>query len=769
MSIIAIIDFVACFTLFSVLLILLFRNRTLMRQDIRILSSIIVLITLAYIFFMFLEWMNINHQLETVENIIGSSIPIMWAFFIYSYIQHGLNEMLSMHKENLKITLNSIGDAVIATDLSGRIIRMNPAAELLTGWDTHAAMGKKVDEFLMLYDPESRKKIANPVNRVLETGKMVKIGQSVLVAKDKREIYIADSAAPIYNVNKELSGVVLVFSDMTERYIQNEKVRISEERYNLAVNGTKAGVWDWFIQSDKLVLNERWAEIIGYSLKELEPVAPAMWRRLVHPRDLIYLEELIESHFKGEIENVESESRLRHKNGEWIWTMSRGMVVQRDNRGNPLRMTGTIIDITRQKKAEMELKTQMEENLSLNDEYAAQNEELTNSLERIKGINEELKEARQVAEESYQLKSAFLANMSHEIRTPMNGIIGFSELLKDPKLPEEKRMHFAEIVIDSSRQLLNIVNDILDISQIETGKVSLLPEKVNINELIQILHAFFEPQAIIKKLKLVISKPLKDEESLVVTDRTRLRQILTNLINNAIKFTSEGQVEFGYKVSKDELEFYVADTGIGIPPEFKEKIFEPFRQANLEITNIYGGTGLGLTISHKLTEMLGGRIWLESNPGKGSIFYFTLPFKPENKKEPTNPVKEIKIRKKNQNMVILVVEDDEVNYLFLETVLSKNGIRSKRALNGVDAVELCSKNPDIGMVLMDIKLPLMNGYEATRRIKKIRPDLPIIAQTAYAMHEDRNKAIQAGCDGYISKPIITAELLKLIDKLSPKK
>jgi CheY-like chemotaxis protein len=252
-----------------------------------------------------------------------------------------------------------------------------------------------------------------------------------------------------------------------------------------------------------------------------------------------------------------------------------------------------------------------------------------------------------------------------------------------------------------------------------------------------------------------------------MTDRSRLRQILTNLLNNAIKFTNAGHIKFGYQRINNYLEFFVEDTGIGIPEELHEKVFEPFRQADLEITNRYGGTGLGLTISRRLVELLGGKIRVESRQGNGSVFYFTLPFEQNTLKNTAEEPK--KIKKKTYDMLVLIVEDDEVNYLFLETVLSKSNIKTIRAVNGIEAVEICAVNNDINLILMDIKLPFLNGYEATRRIKIIKPDLPIIAQTAYAMHEDREKALEAGCDGYISKPIITSELLKLIDTLKVKK
>jgi PAS domain S-box-containing protein len=758
MNIIAGLDILTFIAVLVAAFFVLFIRKIPIKRDIRLIILSLQLVTLGYIFFLIIEWLGISHPHEQVENIIGAIIPLLWAFVIYSFIQHGINRDLTINKENLRITLKSIGDAVIATDVTGKITSMNPAAEILTGSKYPNAKGKKIEDIFSLVSFSTGKKIDNPVEIVMKTGKTVKLGsQTILITKDKDEYYITDSAAPIYNDDQEICGVVLVFSDMTELHKQEDRLRESEERLKLAINGTKAGLWDFFIQSGKVVFNKRWAEMIGYELIELEPLGIDTWKKLSHPEDMIRLDELLELHFDKKTDFFECETRLKHKSGHWVWVIIRGMVVTRDNLGNPLRMTGTQIDISNQKRIEFALKAQMEENIALNEEYITQNEELTKNIESIRRINEELHDAKLVAEESYRLKSAFLANMSHEIRTPMNGIIGFSELLKSAQLPEEKREYYA-----------TIVNDILDISRIETGKVSLIYEDIKVNDLINILFAFFEPQISGKNIKLVAHKPLSNNSSTLRTDKTRLRQVLTNLLNNALKFTQKGQIKFGYRINEGFMEFFVEDSGIGIPEELYEKIFEPFRQAELDIPNQYGGTGLGLTISRKLVDLLGGKIWLESKPGKGSVFYFTLPLHANVSARSIVENPDVTVINKFNNMVVLVVEDDEINYLFLETVLSKNKIKIIRALNGIEAVDICSKNPNIKLVLMDIKLPYMNGYEATRRIKQQNPGLPVIAQTAYAMLEDRNKAIEAGCDGYISKPIIKADLLKLIDQYGDK-
>jgi len=765
MSIIVIFDMISILSGLVAIFWLITASRQIIPRDIRVLVLVLVFVTVCYEVFIMIKWLGLTGSIESFENMIGALIPMMWAFVIYSFIQKGINQEIRDNEENLRITLNSIGDGVIATDTRSKVTRMNPVAEYLTGWTFQESKGKKLEEIFKLINPATRNKLKDPVGVVLETGKMVSLSNMpVLVARDRKEYYISYSASPIFNTDNEVTGVVLVFSDETEKYLQREKLRESEERLNLAIKGTRAGLWDWDLRTGKLICNDEWASMIGYTLQELGPLTFKTWQKLTLPEDMIKAEDILAQYFQGKIESYECETRMKHKKGYWIWVLDRGMLVERDSDNNPVRMIGTHIDISRQKKSELELKAQMDENQTLNEAYLAQNVALTSSIERFQKINEELKIAKQKAEESDRLKSAFLANMSHEIRTPMNGVIGFSEMLSDPDLSPASRMEYASIIIDSSRQLLSIVNDILDISRIEAGLVSLSKEDVKVNDLLSVLYAFFEPQARVKNLDLQFVKSLNYDESVLYTDKTRLRQILTNLINNALKFTQSGTIEVGYELIEGYMKFYVRDSGIGIPVELHSKIFEPFRQVELEITYHYGGTGLGLSISRKLVELLKGKIWLESQPGQGSVFYFTVPLLTHNEMENSEQKPLERKDLQVQGKVVLIAEDDDTNYLYLEAALAKAKLKLLRAFNGIQAVEMCKTNKEIQLVLMDIKMPLMNGYDATVLIKQDRSDLPIIVQTAYAMVEERNMAFAAGCDDYIAKPIKKAELVEMVMK-----
>ena len=378
---------------------------------------------------------------------------------------------------------------------------------------------------------------------------------------------------------------------------------------------------------------------------------------------------------------------------------------------------------------------------------------------------EELISAKEKAEESDRLKSSFLANMSHEIRTPMNGILGFISLLQEPDLTGEEKDEYIQIVKKSGDRLLNTIHDIIDISKIESGQMSVTLTDVNINELQGHLHAFFKQEAESNGLQLFYSGGVPDNQATVKTDRGKLNSVMTNLIKNAIKYTKRGYVEFGCSIQGDQLEFYVRDTGIGIPENKHQLIFERFVQADISHSRPFEGSGLGLSISKAYIEMLGGAIWIQSEEGKGSTFYFQIPLTTAKiSVATTSPEGAILPKTKLQPLKILVTEDDQVNFNYIQVVLKKQGHTLIHSITGAEAVAISRQLDDLDLILMDIKLPDMDGYEATRQIRRFNAEIPIIALTALTFEGDREKALEAGCTDYLSKPVKSNTLNLAISK-----
>ncbi|MCD4789141.1 MAG: response regulator [Bacteroidales bacterium] len=380
----------------------------------------------------------------------------------------------------------------------------------------------------------------------------------------------------------------------------------------------------------------------------------------------------------------------------------------------------------------------------------------------------ELKHAKEKAEESDKLKTAFLANMSHEIRTPMNTIIGFSELLNDPDLTIENRKEFISLINENSKILLNLIEDIIDVAKIEAEQIKIIQSTCQVNQILDDFKNFYTDVLESNKQKEIeirVKKENMDERFAIITDPLRFRQIMNNLIGNAIKFTDRGYIEFGYSIIDGNIiQFYIKDSGIGLSPEKLSLIFERFRQAEESNTKEYGGTGLGLTISKRLAEMLGGTIWVESVLHEGSTFFFNLPLKLAKNGVEMKPFVKLNDKHEWSDKIILVAEDEISNFELVKAALQKTDVQILRAKNGIEAVSICKDNDDIDLVLMDIRMPEMSGYDATRKIKTFRSDLPVISLTAYAMADDKDKSLQAGCDDYISKPIKPRELINKISR-----
>lgn len=418
--------------------------------------------------------------------------------------------------------------------------------------------------------------------------------------------------------------------------------------------------------------------------------------------------------------------------------------------------------------------------VSTYDAAIIKNDELLQSQNELKRINEnledivdertkELKIAKERAEESDRLKSVFLATISHELRTPLNAIIGFSEILSE-KEKDPETTDLSKIILKSGNHLLSIIEDLFDVTMIEAGVIKTHLEECSLSCIFEdVDHIIRTEQINLAKTDIEIKQDLHQNEDIIIhTDQGRLRQILINILKNALKFTFKGSIEYGCTLEemncKRMLQFYVKDTGIGIPFDKQEDIFDLFGQVEESSTRNFGGFGIGLSISKKLTELLGGKIWLESEEGKGSTFYFTIEIgELEKNKE------EIHITNhssKNLNGAkVLVVEDVYVNYQLLEFILSEESVETSWAKNGLESVNLLKEGNEYDLILMDINMDVMDGYRTIKEIRRLNSDIPIIAQTAYALDGDEEKIIKSGCVDYISKPIKKEELLDKVFKV----
>ncbi len=534
---------------------------------------------------------------------------------------------------------------------------------------------------------------------------------------------------------------IMLFYTQNRRYDAEQSLRDTEQRFALAIQGTNDGIFDWDLKTGKVFYSRQFFGMLGQDREAFIGTIDD-FRDLIHPDDLHKVWQYIERYLHHEISEYSNSFRLRHESGRWSWVNSRAKAIfNRD--GEAIRMVGANIDIT-----------------------------------YMKEYQEKLKSEKQMAEKANRAKSDFLAHMSHEIRTPLTAISGIAEIFqKDSDSLNSKQQQLARTLASSTSTLKDLVSDILDFSKIESGELELTHENFKLDDLFQQVISIMSVNARAKGLEFIF-KYSNTKGMDFFGDKTRFRQILINLVGNAIKFTEKGNVTVAATAEEREgtqfLEIIVSDTGIGIAHENQDIIFERFKQADSSVSRRYGGTGLGLPISRNLAQLMGGSIFVESEPGKGSSFTLLLPIRDaaapaetENKILSQKLSEKIRTALSGENR-ILMVEDYEGNIVVIGYILDEIGCHYDVARTGLEALNLW-KEKHYDLVLMDIQMPEMDGFTATTQIRimegeKDLPRTPIIGMTAHALVGDKDKCIAAGMDAYLPKPIVETDLKAQIFK-----
>ena len=689
------------------------------------------------------------------------------------HITEASRQALVRSEESLATTLMSIGDAVIATDTTGCVLRMNGVAQKMTGWSSDEACGRPIDEVFRIIHEQTRSPVAIPVAAALATGEVQNLANhTVLIARDGSELPISDSAAPIMDGSGAMQGVVLVFRDVTrERDAENAirgqnellEQRVTERTRMLAQSARDFRdlsesmpqiVWVCEPDGRNVYFNRQWVEYTGLTLEESYGHG---WNKPFHPDDQKRAWEAWQNavHTNG---IYSLEVRLRRADGEYLWWLVRG-VPTIDQHGKVLKWYGTCTNIDHIKRAEAEL------------------QQHRNHLEElIAQRTEELTEAKQAAEVANLTKSTFLANMSHEIRTPMNAILGLTHLLRRDEMRPEQSTRLDKIDM-AAKHLLAVINDVLDLSKIEAGKFVLEDAPVNIDALLGNVASMLAQKTRDKGLRFNIETTALPHQ--IQGDATRLQQALLNYAANAIKFTNSGHITLRVTQEAETedtttLRFEVEDTGIGIAPEVQSKLFNAFEQADNSTTRKYGGTGLGLAITRRIAEVMGGGAGVTSTLGTGSTFWFTAVLRKTNDSETEatrgrDEAAEQIILRDHAGKRILLAEDEPINREIGQVLLETVGLAVDLAENGLEAVEK-ARSGSYAVILMDMQMPEMDGLDATLQIRQLpgHRTTPIIAMTANAFAEDKNRCIEAGMDDFLTKPaepeVLYAMLLKWVEQ-----
>ncbi|MDP9175979.1 MAG: PAS domain S-box protein [Planctomycetota bacterium] len=642
---------------------------------------------------------------------------------------------LAQQRMSFETTLSSISDAVIVTDTRTHVTYMNPAAQFLTGWTQQEALGSLLTKVFNIVDEQLRHPVESPVDKAIREGPIVgHANHTVLIAKDGRHFPIDDSAAPIRDKSGTILGAVLVFHDIAQQRRAKQQMEISELRYRRLFEAAHDGILILDAQTAKVLdVNSFLQHLLGYPAEYF--LGKELW-------EIGFFQDADRS--KAAMAELQKVGSIRYENLPLPDKAGRHIPVEFVSNvyceGDHKVIQCNVRDITARKTAQ-----------------------------------DEIGRMKEAAEAANRAKSEFLANMSHEIRTPMTAILGFAEILLQSNQDPFDRTECIQTVRRNALHLLELVNDILDLSKIEAGKMTVERIHCNLPKLFEDLISLMRPRASEKKLGFEVTFDGPIPRS-IKTDPMRLRQILVNLLGNAVKFTDAGKIQMRVRAERSDaaniLYVEVIDTGIGVAGAQLDRLFQPFTQAEESTTRKFGGTGLGLAISQRIAHLLGGNIEVKSELGVGTTFTVRidggsfanvemLNNLDESMLPKTNPVEkweEIPLRGR-----ILLVEDGRDNQRLLSTHLRASGAEVSIAENGQIAVDMVRTN-SFDLVLMDMQMPVMDGYSATAELRRQGFTMPIIALTAYAMAEDRKKCALSGCTDYLSKPIDREHLLKTVSE-----